>query len=263
MWNEMQFGIGIQRTVAMRPGWALVCHPSAFTFAYRAQQNDPDQVGEFDGFISLCQPGMVLFDVGAHFGLFSLAALHYGGADAKAVAVDPSPAACRMMCIQAKLNGGNPRIAIVQACAGDRIGWKDMVDSGVQSASYFVPPAQDHTSGELTRTRSITIDGLAAKFEIQPTHIKIDVEGSEEAVVRGGRSTLARTDGPLLFLELHNQIVSNRGGNPGHVLGLLRELGYGTATADGLPIDDATILTKPLIRVMARKKAIANTSKVA
>jgi hypothetical protein len=36
----------------LRPGWFLVHHPSAFRFAYFAQQNDPDQVTEFDGFVA-------------------------------------------------------------------------------------------------------------------------------------------------------------------------------------------------------------------
>ena len=84
VWNEALFGIGIRHRSEMRPGWFLVSHPSAYRFAYFAQQNDPDQVSEFDGFIDKCRPGMVLFDLGAHFGLFSLAALHYGGANSKA-----------------------------------------------------------------------------------------------------------------------------------------------------------------------------------
>jgi FkbM family methyltransferase len=245
--------MGMRKTVELRPGWFLVYHPSAFRFAYFAQQHDPDQVEEFDGFIAQCQPGMVLFDIGAHFGLFSLAALHYGGMTAKAVAVDPSPTACRIMRIQAELNGASRRLEIVQACVGSRVGWNDMVDSGIQSASYFVQPSQDHAGRELTRTRSITLDALSKQIEAYPTHVKIDVEGCEEEVLRGGTSTLSRTEGPLLFIELHNQIVSEQGGNPRRVLALLGELGYDTFASDGGRLDHSQILSKPLIRIMARK----------
>jgi len=253
LWNELQFGMGRNKTVEFRPGWFLVHHPSAFRFAYFAQQNDPDQVIEFDGFIAQCQAGMTLFDIGAHFGLFSLAALHYGGPTSTAVAVDPSPTACRMMRIQARFNGVSHRLEIVQACVGSRIGWNQMVDSGIQGGRYFVQPSRDHAGKELTRTRSITLDALTEHLKTYPTHVKIDVEGCEEEVIRGGRNTLSRTEGPLLFIELHNRIVSERGGNPRRALELLEELGYDTFASDGGRLDHSQILSKPLIRIMAKK----------
>src|SRR4051794_32708229 len=91
IWDEVRYASGQTQEVRVRPDWSLLCHPAAYRFAYYAQHADEEQVAEFDGFISTCRPGMVLFDIGAHFGLFSLAALHYGGIAARAVAVDPSP----------------------------------------------------------------------------------------------------------------------------------------------------------------------------
>ena len=254
IWNEFQFGVGIKKSVEIRPGWNLVYHPAAFRLAYFAQQSDPDQVNEFDGFIGQCQMGMKLLDIGAHFGLFSLAALHYGGMNAKAVAVDPSPTACRIMRIQASLNSVSYRLEILQASVGSRVGWTDMVDSGIQSARYFVQPS-DHAGRELTRTRSITLDALTEHLQDQPTHIKIDVEGCEEEVLLGAIATLSRTDGPLLFIELHNQIVSERGGDPRKVLKILGELGYDTVAPEGARLNHCEIISKPLIRVMARKNS--------
>jgi hypothetical protein len=126
-----------------------------------------------------------------------------------------------------------------------------MVDSGIQSASYFVQPSQDHAGKELIRTQSIALDSLAE--QVYPTHVKIDVEGFEEEVLQGGRKTLSRIDGPLLFIELHNQIVCERGGNPRRVLALLGELGYDTFATDGGRLDHSQILAQPLIRIMAKK----------
>ena len=90
--------------VQIRHGWSLVCHPAAQRFAYFAQNNDQDQIAEFDSFLREITPDAVLIDIGAHFGLFSLAVLHYGGPKAISVAVDPSPMAVRFIKTQAELN---------------------------------------------------------------------------------------------------------------------------------------------------------------
>jgi hypothetical protein len=89
-----------------------------------------------------------------------------------------------------------------------------------------------------------------------PTHIKIDVEGCEAAVLRGGRKTLSQPSGPLLFVEIHNEMVRLLGGDPRETLSLLRDFGYRTFTANDLPIDDEGILSEPLIRIMAKKASL-------
>jgi FkbM family methyltransferase len=239
----------------MRPGWTLKCHPAAYGFAYWAQDSDPEQVAEFDGFISHCAPKMVLFDIGAHFGLFSLAALHYGGAEAKAIAVDPSPTASRITRIQARLNNVASRLHVVQASVGEQVGWRDMVAVGVLAGGYFVAPTETYPARELTQTREVTLDRLAEEYKLLPTHIKIDVEGYEAAVIGGGKYILSLPVAPMLFIELHNQMIRDRGGNPCETLSLLEGLGYETFTVDGVPVDRDSILNHPLIRVTAKKSS--------
>lgn len=253
MRNEARYLVGANRLIEIRPGWTLRCHPTAYDFAYYAQINDPEQVTEFDGFISVCRSGMMLFDIGAHFGLFSLATLHYGGLGARAVAVDPSPTAARMMKIQARLNGVVERIEIVQAAVGHQDGWQEMVATGVNGAGYFVPP-EDHTGREVCRTRAITLDALVEEQKQTPTHVKIDVEGSEAAVLRGGSKLLSSDEPPILLLELHNEIIKNHSGDPCETLTLLRQFGYETFSSDMLPLSEDYILSKPLVRVICRKR---------
>lgn len=254
VWNEARHAAGACEVIEMRPGWRVRAHPSAYPFAYFAQHHDPEQVAEFDAFVAACRPGMTLFDVGAHFGLFSLAALHYGGREARAVAVDPSPTAARMIRIQARLNGAADRLTVVEAAAGEQEdGWREMLAAGVHGAGYYLAP-EDHGRGDLTRTRATTLDRLAAESGLVPTHVKVDVEGYEASVLRGGRRVLAREgDAPALFLELHNEIIRAQGGDPRESLDLLDEHGYSVAAVDGSPVSRAFILERPLIRVVARK----------
>jgi FkbM family methyltransferase len=214
VYDEMLFCFGVRDTVVMRPGWEIICHPAAVRCAYFAQQNDPAQVAEFESFLRHSSSGMMLLDIGAHFGLFSLAALHYGGPTACAVAIDPSPVAIRLLNVQARLNRSGDRLNVIQASVEDHAGWQDMVAVGVLASGYYVPPPNGHPESELIRTRAVTLDGIVDELRFKPSHIKIDVEGREAAVLRGGRETLSTT-APILFLEIHNEIVRGLGGDVG------------------------------------------------
>jgi FkbM family methyltransferase len=252
-WHHTQYLFGFTRTMEIRPGWNLVCHPDAYRGSYHAQRDDPDQVAEFDNFIGHCTPGMVFFDVGAHFGLFALAALHYGGPSARALAVDASPAAVRMIQAQARLNRVGERLQVVRACVCDRRGMQDMLDVGVLAEGYFAAPDEDHDARERTATPATTLDLLAEQFGLQPTHVKIDVEGFEGTVLAGGSKVLSAPAAPIIFLELHNQILRERGEDPEAVLALLAQRGYFLFDTAGLAVSIDAVLARPLVRLVARK----------
>jgi FkbM family methyltransferase len=247
IWDSARFGLGVTKTLRFPPDICIALHPHAFKVAHKAQVNDPEQSAEFRNFISHCNSGMFLFDIGAHFGLFSLAAVQL---NAKAVAVDPSAIAIRMIYRQTVLNHATQKIRVLQAAVSDTDGVVEMLSSGVFSEGYF-RFATGRPSRELTQIRSVTIDQMMSDFGA-PTHIKIDVEGHEAAVLRGGRETLMRFS-PGLFLELHNQMVAAAGGDPNSALDELKNVGYETFAFDGTPIDRNVIFRKPITRVVARR----------
>lgn len=247
---EARHRLGIHDTLRIRDGFSVLSHPAAFRMAYHAQLDDPEQVLEFDDFIAACTPGMLLFDVGAHFGLFSLAAVHYGGPAARAVAIDPSPTATRMTRVQAALNRVGKRLAVECAAVGAGDGWLAMVSTGPGGAGYFVVSEPGRAERDVTRTPMVCIDTLAARHGV-PTHVKLDVEGFEADAIRGGASTFTGPRPPRLFVELHHEIVAGRGGDPAEALRLLRAYGYTIQNLHGTPVTDAWLLEQPLVRVVA------------
>lgn len=196
---------------------------------------------------------MFLFDIGAHFGVFSLAAAHFGG---QAIALDPSPIATRMIERQCGLNRLHDRIRIVQAAVTKEGGDVEMVNSGVFSDGYF-KIAQGRAKSELTNTQAITIDQLVRQYGV-PTHIKIDVEGQEGAVLGGGRQALDQYS-PVLFLELHNEMISFDGGDPSLALRELSLLGYQVFALNGDSLEQDFILQKPLIRIVATRSSLLHS----
>jgi FkbM family methyltransferase len=240
-----RFFLGSRETLDLPCNWSLVCHPHVYRVAHEAQVADPEQREEFLGFVSHCSERMFLFDIGAHFGIFSLTAAHFGG---KAIAVDPSPTATRMIATEAALNGLTDRVRVIRAAVSDGNGVMGLLSSGVFSHGYF-KVAKGRPGRELTQVESLTIDHMARQFGA-PTHIKIDVEGHETAVLRGAKATL-RDFSPVIFLELHNEMIAAEGADPGSALDELDALGYATFRPDGGPFDRSAVLGKAISRTVA------------
>jgi len=256
IWDNAKFSAGITRKFSITPDVTVTLHPRAFKVAYQNQIADPEQSAEFKNFTAQCNSKMFLFDIGAHYGLFSLAA---AGLQAKAVAVDPSAEAVRMIARQADLNHEQQMIRVVHAAVSGSKGSLKMLNSGAFSNGYFRLAAGRPTR-ELTEIPATTIDELAAEFGA-PTHIKIDVEGHEAAVIRGGLETL-RKYSPKLFLELHNELIAMDGGDPNEVVDELYAAGYGVFSLDGDRLERKAILALPLRRVVAMRDQVpANDSR--
>ena len=252
-WSYLSFlgSLGVTIPLSIRPGWTFPCHPVARHFGYQTLTKQNDEKAEFDLFVAHCSVGMVFIDVGAHFGLFSLAALHYGGTESKVVAVEPSPGARTILRKQIRIMAAQDRAQIFAGCISNHDGAEHFVSTGYGASRQFVPP-REHPRSEWTNVPSLTIDSLAEHYSIEPTHIKIDVEGGEFLVLDGARRVMAENS-PLLFIELHNDLVRERGGNPATTLALLNDAKY-SIVASGVPFtNDIELLQYPIVRVVAGK----------
>ena len=142
-------------------------------------------IQELDEFIASCAPGMVFFDVGAQFGAYSLTALHYGSPGASVVAFEPSRSAAKLMkrCLQFNYTGAD--LKIVEAAVGSHTGQLSlgrtvymMYEVDASRPSVHVP--------------MISLDDFCSQGRALPTHLKIDVEGYEEMVLRGADNSNGR-----------------------------------------------------------------------
>src|ERR1700691_4769990 len=248
LWDSARFLCGSTKTLEIFPGAHLICHPRAYKVYRRDQVDDVDQCAEFRSFVSHCNNNMLLYDIGAHFGIFSLAAAWFGG---RAVAIDPSPEAIKMIRIESTLNSCADRISVIHGAVSDSNGVIDMLSSGVFSNGYF-KVANQRPKSEMTPVQAVTVDRMNLEFG-PPTHIKIDVEGYEAAVLGGARTTLGQFS-PILFLELHNEMIISAGENPCLALDELTALGYNAFAPDGRSIDAKSILAKPIVRIVAKRE---------
>ena len=248
--DSLAFAMGQVSQLEVLPGWVVQAHPRAVRRAYTSHVVDPAQEAELEAFVRRCRLGMQFLDVGAHFGLFSLAALHFGGPTARALAVDPSPMAAKMLAIQSRLNDMEDRLGIVQACVADECGRRGMLDTGVIGAGYFVPADGQRRKGDLSAVEAVTVDELCRRTGFAPTHLKIDVEGGELEVLKGACDVLRRAR-PELSVEIHNGILRSAGRNPREVVRHLEDEGYQCDDVQGVGGVDEMTFAREVSRITA------------
>lgn len=226
------------RTEVIADGRGYRCDPH-LRRVVRSVLDDRDQAEEIKEFCSHCSPEMRLFDIGAHFGMFSLLAASYR---AQVLALEPSPMAVAVLKRNIDANRYREKIAVIPCAASSSSSRIPMVSTGPFSDGYL---AFDDTKpgSEQTYIDAVTVDEITKRHWI-PTHVKIDVEGFEEQVLRGAKETLTRFS-PMLFIELHNEKITAMGRCPAAVLDILREYGYTAST--GKPF------AKSVVRFTARK----------
>ena len=240
-------GLGSYDSYAVRPDWMVICHPAS-TAAFRAQNDHPDSRAELDGFIRLCRPGMVLLDAGSHFGIFVLAAVRYGGPEARVLAVDPSDECAGIFRTNLRLSNAAAQVDVIRAAVGDHDGQIEMLTTGA-AGDYFMVTAESPRPDAVARPQ-ITLETLARRSARPVTHLKIDVEGHEAVIVSANRAWLQAAR-PLLFLELHSKLIRARGQDPRAVLGMLGECGYGRLEHHGRPITAEVAAALPVTRLIA------------
>lgn len=245
LFHEAAFQAGISRRCVIADDWAVQCHPAA-AFVFRTHRSDRAFQRELAAFRAHSHPAMRLIDAGAHYGIFTLAALRHS-AGSRVVAVDASPVAMRVLKANLALGGVEDRVEVVEAALGAEKGTLSMLSTGPASTHYMV--FADPARPDARSIRMTTLDVLSDRFAEGPTHVKIDVEGFEEHVIRGGADTLGRFH-PVVFLELHGAMIREHGGNPIAVLTLLGACGYRRFETEGQAVSVEWAAEQDLVRLV-------------
>lgn len=166
--------------------WAEL-HVSASS---RALYANPPDVPEMPVWLSWLRGGDLFVDVGANVGLYTVLALERG---AEVIAVEPDPTAVHRLKRNLALNGY--AASVVESALADRSGERPFT-VGLDSTNRLLTGS----SAEESRTvPAITLDELLR--ERTARGVKIDVEGAEWLVLRGGERALRERRIELLQLE--------------------------------------------------------------
>jgi FkbM family methyltransferase len=164
-------------------------------------------------------PGGDMLDVGAHIGMYTVAAALVLRDRGRALAFEPNPEARRQLEANLALNGCTNVIVSSQAVS-DRAGEAVLHVPSTSDPSYSSLGEGRFAEGEPVAVETTTLDEAAVSRGLTPAFVKVDVEGGELAVLDGATRTI-EAHRPVLLVEV--------GTESGRVLDeRLGALGYGT-----------------------------------
>jgi len=143
--------------------------------------------------------GMCVADVGANHGYFTVLMADIVGPEGRVIAFEPHPNTASLLRKSLAVNGFGERVQVVECAVSDMDGalLTFHMPTGEPKNARIVDRPHDSIATVTVRSTTLTTS-LAdwAKLDF----IKIDVEGAEEAALRGGADLLERTK-PSLLLE--------------------------------------------------------------
>ena len=195
---------------------------------------EPDTVEWIETFL---KEGDVLYDIGANVGAYSLLAVKFFQHKVKVYAFEPAFPNFSQLCKNLMLNGCQQSIVPFQIGLSDQTGIGDfnyysLVPGGAvhtldETVDYL---GNDFTPASTQPVLRFRVDDFIEQFGIQPpNHIKIDVDGTEYAILKGMDRTLGEGTVRSMLLE----ITPGRG-QQDQMLEYLSSKGFETHSKRGL-----------------------------
>lgn len=143
--------------------------------------------------------GMVVIDVGANFGYYTLLFGAMVGENGRVIAIEPSPSTAQFLRKTVNLNGFSARTKIFENAADVKSG--ETVNLYINATDPKNNTVVNSALPGSVAVSTIAIDDICADFE-KIDMIKIDAEGAEERIIAGMWQTIDRFS-PTIVLEFN------------------------------------------------------------
>ncbi len=145
------------------------------------------------------QPGMTVLDAGALYGVYTVAAAMRVGDNGRVIAMEPSREAYTILTTNIALNN-LANVTPLPLALGLRSGRRLLYHHRDPGQNSF---AWDAASTGVEEVEVLSLDELISQLDIQRLDVlKLDVEGAEFLVIKGGGESLRRFR-PVIIAEIH------------------------------------------------------------
>jgi len=175
---------------------------------------------------NLLQRGMIVIDVGANVGQYTLIAGMEVGAEGEVHAFEPVPTTCKRLRDHVLANGLAAIVRVNQLALWHQTGAIQLRrPSGAGNAALYTV-AELEEPEESVFTTAIRLDDYVIQKQIKRVDfMKLDVEGSEWFVLQGATTVLSHWR-PLLLVEINRQTCRRLGYGPEMIWDSLKPYGY-------------------------------------
>lgn len=174
--------------------------------------------------LSFVTPDTVMLDIGANMGFYSIRVAQKA-TSGRVIAFEPDPANYATLRKNVALNKLT-NVTTYNAALSDK---KDTLR--LYKHPFNVGDYRLYNDGDFTDYVDVPTLRIDDVVDAQVDLVKIDVQGYEYFVLKGGRSLLAR-DKPVVVSEFWPRGLYNSGANPADYLTMMEELGYSVSRID-------------------------------
>jgi FkbM family methyltransferase len=198
--------------------------------AYHAFRG-PLEPGLLSAFQRVVKPGMVVLDIGANIGVFTLHAARLVGLHGKVYSFEPAPRVFKILKENVQVNGflETGVIEFRQVAAWDRAGIAQMTVYEADSGRSTLFPS-DGQGREIEVTTATLDEALSAQQRVDV--VKIDAEGAEPRILRGMRRIIERNPEIVIFIEFAPVHLRRAGVEPTALLDEIGSLGLAIRQVD-------------------------------
>jgi len=175
------------------------------------------------------QPGMVVADVGAHIGYFTLLAASRVGPTGCVVSFEPHPRNFRQLRHNVALNGHDHVQPLQKALAATRGSMKLNLAHDDTAFTTMASISSDATVDVDVETLDEVLRGLGID---QCDFIKVDIEGAELLALRGMIETIERNPQLQFVIEVHSAQIRDLGGTARELAEMMLGFGYQLSKLD-------------------------------
>jgi FkbM family methyltransferase len=175
--------------------------------------------------------GWSCWDLGAHFGIYSIALAVKAGPAGQVAAFEPNPNSFERLERHRRMNRLS-WLKTYQAAASDHSGSAELLTYGAIASTDSHLRYEGETPCEASQPiliRCLRLDDLVDRGELRaPQFVKVDVEGHGHKALEGMKRSTAASR-PVMMFAFHSQLEIDG------VIGILEPLGYRWTQIGGIP----------------------------